>query len=64
MEDRLEDDSEKLVIGMRLKGKALEWLHPKPEYIEMPFDAFLAELRGMFHHCQSRMVARAFEERR
>lgn len=61
---KLEDDSVKLVIGMRLKVKALEWLHSKPEYIEMPFDTFLAELRGMFQHRQSKLVSRkAFEER-
>lgn len=45
---QLEDDSAKLVIGMRLKGRALEWLHSKPEYVGMSFDTLLTELRGMF----------------
>lgn len=46
----LKDDVTKILIGMRLKGKALEWFHSKPEFIEMTADALLAALRGMFYH--------------
>lgn len=61
---RLEDDAARLVIGMLLKGKALEWLHSKPEYIGMPFDVLLNELRSTFQHRQTRVTMRKrFEER-
>jgi len=55
---KLEDDTAKILVGMRLKGKALEWLHFKPEYIAMTFDRLLDELRAMFHHRQSKVVIR------
>jgi len=32
---RLDDDCAKLLIGMRLKERAFEWFHSRPEYIEM-----------------------------
>src|SRR5436190_9283669 len=45
---KLEDETAKLLIGMRLKGRALEWLHSKPEFITMTFNQLLDELRAMF----------------
>jgi len=61
---QLEDDAARLLIGMRLKDKALEWLHSKPEYVAMPFDVLLGELQAMFQHRQSRVTTRKiFEER-
>lgn len=38
---KLKDDTAKILMGMRFKGKALVWLHSKPEYIAMTFDRFL-----------------------
>jgi len=61
---KLEDDTAKILVDMRLEGKALEWLRSKPEYIAMTFDRLLDELRAMFHHRQSKVVIRKkFEER-
>lgn len=61
---KLEDDTARLIIAMRLKGKALEWIHSKPEYVAMSFDALLGELRSMFQHRQSKMALRKkFEDR-
>lgn len=61
---QLNDDSAKLVLGMRLKGRALEWLHSKSEYIRMSFDTLLGELRSMFQYRQSKLTMRKkFEER-
>lgn len=49
---------------MRLKGKALDWLHSKPEFIKISLEALLFELKSMFHHRPSRMMLRRkFEER-
>lgn len=40
---RMESDMVKLLIGMRLKGKALEWFHSSPAYIRLTADELLAE---------------------
>ncbi|KAK9304212.1 hypothetical protein QLX08_004372 [Tetragonisca angustula] len=54
----------KLLIGSRLKGNALEWLHSKPEYVSMPLDELLGNLREMFYHPENVLVARRkFEAR-
>lgn len=61
---KLEDDAARILVGMRLKGKALEWLHSKSEYIAMTFDRLLDELKAMFHRRQSKVAIRKkFEER-
>lgn len=62
---KLEDNVAKILVGMRLKGKALEWLHSKSEHITMMFDRLLDELRAMFCRRQSKLVTqKKFEERR
>lgn len=61
---RLDDEHARVLIGMRLKGKALEWLHSKPEFMEMSVEALLCELKTMFNHRPSKIVSRKkFEER-
>ncbi|XP_011884081.1 PREDICTED: uncharacterized protein K02A2.6-like [Vollenhovia emeryi] len=61
---KLEDNMTKILIGMRLKGKALEWFHSKPEFIEMKADELLTALKGMFYHRPNKIVLRRkFEER-
>lgn len=61
---KLDDEHAKIIIGMRLKGKALEWLHSKPEFVEISVEALLCELKTMFDHRPSRIVLRKkFEER-
>lgn len=42
---RLNDSSTKILIGTRLKGKALEWFHLRPEPIELNVDEILTEMR-------------------
>lgn len=60
----LNDDTTKILIGTRLKGKAAEWFHSKPEYITLATDDLLRELKKMFHHRPNRIVMRRrFEER-
>ena len=60
----LEDDILRILIGTRLKGRAMEWFHSKPIYIAMPSDDLLAELRKMFHHRPNKItMRRRFEER-
>lgn len=53
---RLEDDHAKILVGMKLKRKALEWFHSKPEFISVTFDALIDELKMMFCHRQNRVM--------
>lgn len=47
---RLSDECVKMLIGMRLKGQALEWLHSKPQYIELPVDVLLEEMQEIYDY--------------
>lgn len=60
----LSDGMTKILIGSRLKGKALDWFHSKPEYIEETVPELLSELRTMFHHQPSKMERRKLFESR
>lgn len=60
----LDDNMTKILIRMRLKGKALEWFHSKSEFIEMTFNDLLIALKGMFHHKPNKIILRRrFEDR-
>lgn len=61
---RLTDEYVKILIGMRLKGNAAQWLHSRPEHIGLPIDDLLDRLREMYDHRPSRILLRKrFEER-
>lgn len=61
---RLDDDCAKLLIGMRLKKRAFEWFHSKPEYVEMSFERLLETLGAMFRPRENRVLLRKrFENR-
>lgn len=60
---KLNDDLTKILISMKLKERALEWFHSKPEYIEMTPDMLLDGLRGMFYHRPNKITRQCFEER-
>ncbi|CAL1677449.1 unnamed protein product [Lasius platythorax] len=55
---KLDDDLTKILIGTRLKGRAMEWFHSKPEYIGMTSDRLLDGLRGMFYHRPNKIALR------
>ncbi|XP_076660357.1 uncharacterized protein LOC143363695 [Halictus rubicundus] len=60
----LSDDEAKILMGMRLRGKAQEWLQSRAEFVEMPFDTLLVEYRKMFFFRPSRSEAlRQLQER-
>ncbi|KMQ88410.1 hypothetical protein RF55_12116 [Lasius niger] len=61
---QLEDDHAKILVGMRLKKKVLEWFHSKPEFISMSFNALINELKLMFRHRQNRVTTRKMFEAR
>ncbi|XP_043276015.1 uncharacterized protein [Venturia canescens] len=61
----LDDDLCRILVGSKLKGKALEWFHSKPEHIEMSLDQFLQEMQTMFDHRPNKVaLRRQFENRR
>jgi len=61
---KLQEDTCRILIGLRLKGKALAWFHSRPENIAMPVEELLADLRGMFFRKPNRVAARKeFEAR-
>lgn len=54
----------KILIGTRLKGKALTWFHSRPEYHELSVDEILVEMKKMFDNRQSKLKRKKqFEER-
>lgn len=60
----LEDKSMRLLIASRLKGKALDWLYSKSEYLEITVEQLLSEMKCMFRRRVSRLtVKKEFEER-
>lgn len=61
---QLDDNLTKILIGTRLKGRALDWFHSRPGYVAMTSDELLVELRGMFYHPPNKVtLRRRFEER-
>lgn len=60
----LDDNLTKILIGTKLKGRALDWFHSKPDYIAMTSNELLAGLRSMFCHRPNKIaLRRRFEER-
>lgn len=60
----LNDDMTKVLIGAKLKGKALRWFHSRPDYLEMFIAELLREMRAIFDHRPSRqMLRKGFEQR-
>lgn len=60
----LTDEYAKVLVGMRLKGKAAEWLHSKSQHIGLPLETLLSEMREMYDHRPSKMELRKrFEQR-
>lgn len=60
----LDDGTTKILIGTKLKGRALEWFRSKKEYITLSPDGLLFELQRMFYHRPDKIaLRRRFEER-
>jgi len=55
---RLSDDQAKLLVGVRLKKRAFDWFHSKSEFIRMPFEVLLGQMRAMFRHRESKLALR------
>lgn len=60
----LTDEKTKVLISARMKGKALEWFHSKPENLELSLDDLFRSMKGMFDHKPRKLtLRRQFEER-
>lgn len=61
---QLADDVAKMLIGMKLKKKAFEWLHSRAEHLTMTFDEFINEIGLMYRPKQSKIdLRKRFEAR-
>jgi len=61
---QLDDGTARILVGMRLKGKALQWFHSSPEHIEMTVDELIERMQGMFDCRPLKMDLRRQFERR
>lgn len=60
----LDDNLVKILIGLRLKGKASTWFHSRPELLGMSASEILHELKSMYDHRPSRIdLRKQFEAR-
>lgn len=60
---KLQDNLTKILIGSRLRGRAVEWFRSRLEYIEMSANDLLLTMRDMFNHPNKLTRKREFETR-
>ena len=58
------DDKMKVIVSSKLKGKAKEWFHSKPCFIEKSFDELICALSEMFDNKIDKLAIRRQLERR
>lgn len=61
---KLDDGTARILVGMRLKQKALQWFHSKPEHLEISVDELIERMQSIFEHRPTKMdLRRQFEKR-
>lgn len=61
----LDENTARILIGSRLKGKALTWFHSKPDLLRLGISEILKEMKSMFDHRPSkRELRKTFEYRK
>ncbi|KAK2578110.1 hypothetical protein KPH14_009888 [Odynerus spinipes] len=61
----LDDQLTKILMASKLKSNALNWLHSKPEHIEMSAEELLNDMKKVFDHRPSKLMLRKkFEDRK
>ncbi|XP_039313505.1 uncharacterized protein LOC120359576 [Solenopsis invicta] len=64
-EYRLDENSTRILINLRLKDKALTWFHSKPEHLRLNAADLLSEMSRMFNNRPSALALRRdFEKRK
>ncbi|XP_011859611.1 PREDICTED: uncharacterized protein LOC105557076 [Vollenhovia emeryi] len=62
---QLDDDSARILLGLKLRGSASEWFHSSPEHLEMTFGELLSKMKDMYDHRPTmRTLRRQFENQR
>ncbi|XP_018406547.1 PREDICTED: uncharacterized protein LOC108782710, partial [Cyphomyrmex costatus] len=62
---RLDENSTRILINLRLKNKALSWFHSKSEHLQLSAADLLSEMSRMFDSRPSRLTLRRdFEKRK
>ena len=61
---QLDDNAAKVLINLRLKGKALRWCQSKPSHLAMPATELLEVMKGVFDHRPSKLALRREMEAR
>jgi len=61
---QLDDGTARVLASMRLKQKALQWFHSRPEHLEISVDDLFEEMQGIFDHRPGKMELRKQFERR
>ncbi|XP_076398246.1 FU domain-containing protein T48 isoform X3 [Megachile rotundata] len=61
----LDDSSSRILIGSKLKGKALSWFQSRTEHLQVSTEELLSRMETMFDYRESRLeVRRKFELRK
>ncbi|XP_076398062.1 uncharacterized protein LOC143266361 [Megachile rotundata] len=61
---RVQDDACRFLVVSRLRGRAQEWFHSRPEHMTMTIEMLLGRMGSMYDRRPNRLVARRrFEER-
>ncbi|KMQ90283.1 hypothetical protein RF55_9977, partial [Lasius niger] len=61
---RLDENSTKVLISLRLKSKALNWFHSKPKHLELSAAELFHEMSRIFDNRPSKLTLRKDFERR
>lgn len=61
---QLDDGTARILIGMRLRQKALQWFHSRPEHLELSVDDLIERMQTMFDHRPTKVdLRKQFEKR-
>lgn len=61
---KLNDDTARIMISSKLKGKALTWFHSRPEHLRLPINDLVLEIKKMFYPQLSKIrLRKQFENR-
>lgn len=61
---QLDNGSARVLASMRLKQKALQWFHSRPEHLEISVNDLLERMQNIFYHRPGKMELRKQFERR
>ncbi|XP_076660892.1 uncharacterized protein LOC143364412 [Halictus rubicundus] len=61
----LDENATRLLLGQKLKGRALNWFHSRSEHLELPTDMLLYRMESMFGNRETKVeLKKKFESRK